>query len=165
MVFRAIIGSRMNIEGDAVEGFGDFANIDVDKLLSGAHERMARVQDMQERLADLLGQAEGADGRVKATYTMAGGLTDLDIDPRALRMGSKDLAAAIKSTVHEASQDLQRQVAEVMSEVFGEADNPMKLVGDRDAAVAKVQEAQAAYDRTMQDVMGQLDAVRKRLGL
>jgi DNA-binding protein YbaB len=148
-----------------VEGFGAFANIDVDKLLNGAQERISRVQEMQERLADLAGQAEAAEGRIKATYTMAGGLTGLEIDPRALRMGSKDLADTVRSTVQEAAQDLQRQIAEAMSDVFGEKDNPMNLVGDQNAAVAKAKEAQAAYDRTMQDVMGELDAVRKRLGL
>lgn len=148
-----------------MEGFGDFANIDVDKLIGGAQQRMARMQEMQARLADVVGRAEAEQGRIKAAFTATGGLTELEIDPRALRMPAKELAETIRTTVQEAAQDLQRRISALMGEVFGDDENPMKLLENPDAAIDKAKEAQAAYDRTMKDVMGELDAIRRRLDL
>ena len=100
--------------------FGDFANIDVDKLLSGAQERFARMQDLQERIAELVGQGQDRDGLVRATYTSSGGLTDVTIDPRAMRKGSQELAETVKEVIREAAADLQRQVTEVTTEALGQ---------------------------------------------
>ncbi|HEX2314102.1 MAG TPA: YbaB/EbfC family nucleoid-associated protein [Thermomonospora sp.] len=143
-------------------GFGDFANIDVDKLLGGAKERFARIQEMQERAQDLVGRAEGADGRVRAEFTFNGGLTELYIDPRAMRMSSGELSEVIKTVIAEASADLQRQSNELMAEMYGV--DAQQLM-DPEVAVAKAKEAQAAYDKTMADVMGQLERLQRRMGL
>lgn len=146
-------------------GFGDFANIDIDKLLRESQQRFARAAELQERMANLVGRAESEDGRVTATYTTGGGLTALELDPRAMRMASGELAETIKSVIHAAARNLQEQSQEVMVEVFGEDENPMQFLTDRDALESKAQEMQSTYDRTMNDVMGGLEAVKKRLGL
>ena len=52
-----------------------------------------------------------------------------------------------------------------MDQVYGEQDNPMRYLSDPDSALAKVRQAEADYNRTFQDVMGQLDHVSRRLGL
>jgi DNA-binding protein YbaB len=144
-----------------VNGFGDFANIDVDKLLHKAQHQQANIQQMQERIAELVGRASDKTGLVTATFTAAGGLTDLEIKPRALAPGSRELAKTIKQVIQEASADLQNQMRAVMREVFPDHETAL----DQDAAIAKAQEAQAAFDRVMGDAMGELEKVRKRLGL
>jgi DNA-binding protein YbaB len=143
-------------------GFGDFANIDVDKLLGGAKERFARIQEMQERAQELVGSAEGAEGKVRAEFTFTGGLTELVIDPRAMRMSSAELAEVIKTVIAEASADLQRKSTELMSEVYG---TDVRELMDPENAIAKAREAQASYDRTMSDVIGQLERMQRRMGL
>ncbi|GAA3812108.1 hypothetical protein GCM10022226_35950 [Sphaerisporangium flaviroseum] len=144
--------------------FPDFANIDVEKLLNQSQQQFARLEELQERTSALVGEAQDKDGLVTVEYA-GDGLRDLRLNPRAMRLASADLADLIKSVAREAAKDLERQTTELMGEVFGEEDNPMKLLNDPDAAMAKIRDAEKAYNRTFEDVMGDLEEIRRRLQL
>ncbi|GAA2643029.1 MULTISPECIES: YbaB/EbfC family nucleoid-associated protein [Nonomuraea] len=147
-----------------MQDFGDFANLDIDKLLKTAEEQFSRVEEVQKTMAELVGKAKDEDGLVTAEYTSAG-LTMLELHPKAMRLGSGELADKVKAVVQEATADLQRQVNETMGEMFGEDENPMKFISNPDAALEQVKNAEAAYNRTFEDVMGELDKIRRRLDL
>lgn len=144
--------------------FGDFANIDVDKLLNGADSQFARMEELQKSLATLAGRAQDEDGLVTVEYA-AEGLQELQLHPKAMRLSSGELAERIKEVLHAATRDLQDQVNAVMAETFGEDDNPMRFAQDPDAALQQLKSAEAAYNRTFEDVMGELDRIRRRLDL
>ncbi|RCG32635.1 YbaB/EbfC family DNA-binding protein [Sphaerisporangium album] len=144
--------------------FGDFANIDVEKLLSGAQQQFARMAELQRRLPELVGRAQDKDRLVTVEYG-AEGLRELELNPRAMRLASTDLAELIKTVTRLAAQDLGVRTNEVMEEVFGAEENPMRLLNDPDAALAGAKEAEAAYNRVFDDVMGELNRVRRRLDL
>ncbi|MEV7009919.1 YbaB/EbfC family nucleoid-associated protein [Streptosporangium sp. NPDC051022] len=122
------------------------------------------MEEFHREVAGLTGRAQDEDGLVTVTYA-AEGLRDLDLHPKAMRLSSGELAERIRLTVHEAAKDLQEQVDAAMSRAFGEENNPMRLLGDPEAALGRVREAEAAYDRTFEDVMGELDRIRRRLEL
>ncbi|MFD1931566.1 MULTISPECIES: YbaB/EbfC family nucleoid-associated protein [Nonomuraea] len=147
-----------------MQDFGDFANLDIDKLLKNAEEQFSRVEELQKVMSELVGKAQDEDGLVSAEYTNAG-LTMLELHPKAMRLSSGELAEKVKIVVQEATADLQRQVNETMGEMFGEDENPMKLISNPDAALEQVKNAEAAYNRTFEDVMGELDKIRRRLDL
>ncbi|MFE3447463.1 YbaB/EbfC family nucleoid-associated protein [Nonomuraea sp. NPDC059194] len=147
-----------------MQDFGDFANLDIDKLLKTADEQFARVEELQKTMGELVGRAQDEDGLVSAEYTSAG-LTGLEFHPKAMRLSSGELAEKVKAVVQDATADLQRQVNETMGEVFGEDENPMKFINNPDAALEQVKNAEAAYNRTFEDVMGELDKIRRRLDL
>ncbi|MEU6738092.1 YbaB/EbfC family nucleoid-associated protein [Streptosporangium sandarakinum] len=144
--------------------FGDFANIDVDKLLNGADGQFAKMEELQKSLAALVGHAQDDDGLVTVEYA-AEGLRELQLHPKAMRLSSGELAERIKEVLQAATQDLQDQVNAAMAETFGEEDNPMRFVQDPDAALQQLKSAEAAYNRTFEDVMGELDRIRRRLDL
>jgi DNA-binding protein YbaB len=152
------------VEG-AVTEFGNFANINVDKLVGEAQQRFARLSELRERMATFEGHAQTEDGRIRATYSASGGLTHLHLDPRALRLGSEELAEKIVEVVQQAARDLQEQNQQAMTELFGEDDNPMRYLTDQQAVQERADEMQRNFNRAMNDVMGELDKVRRRLGL
>ncbi|MER6943400.1 YbaB/EbfC family nucleoid-associated protein [Nonomuraea sp. NPDC000554] len=147
-----------------MQEFGDFANIDIDKLLKTADGQFAQMEELQKTMADLVGRAQDEDGLVVVEYS-AEGLHELELHPKAMRLSSGELAEMIKEVVREAAADLQKQVSEAMGEVFGEEDNPMKFINDPEAALEQVRSAEASYNRTFEDVMGELDRIRRRLDL
>jgi DNA-binding protein YbaB len=144
-----------------VNGFGDFANIDVEKVLRDAQGRQARIQEMQASMAELVGHATDETGLVSATFTPSGGLTELEIKPRALAQGSQDLAATVKQVIQDAGADLQQKMRAIMTEAFPDHESAL----DKDAAMAKAEEAQDAFNRVMTDGMAELEKIRKRMGL
>ncbi|MFG1754407.1 YbaB/EbfC family nucleoid-associated protein [Streptosporangium sandarakinum] len=122
------------------------------------------MEELQKSLATLVGRAQDDDGLVIVEYA-AEGLRELQLHPKAMRLSSGELAERIKEVLHAATQDLQDQVNAAMAEAFGEEDNPMRLVQDPDAALQQLKSAEAAYNRTFEDVMGELDRIRRRLDL
>jgi DNA-binding protein YbaB len=145
--------------------FGDLANLDLEKLIRVSEEQSARVQEMQERAAELTGVAGSKDGRIKVTCTVNGGVTDIQIDPRAMRMPAADFAETLKTLIREATADLHRQLSGLMAETYGEEVNPMALAQNQEAVQQKIQDAAAAYDRTLDDAMSELQRIAKQLGL
>ncbi|MFI6450089.1 YbaB/EbfC family nucleoid-associated protein [Streptosporangium amethystogenes] len=142
--------------------FGDFANIDIDKLLSGAESHFAQMGGMQEDMAKVVGRAQDEDELVTVEYAVEG-LRTLDIHPKAMRLSSSELAEKIKAVLQDAAQDLQVRMSAAMGETFGEEMNPMKFIANPDAAMGQFNSAQDAYKRTFDDVMGELDRIRRRL--
>jgi uncharacterized protein YukE len=99
------------------------------------------------------------------TCTVNGGITDIRIDPRAMRMPAADFAETLKTLIRDATADLHRQLSELMAETYGEAANPMALAQNQEAVQKKIQDAAAAYDRTLDDAMSELQRITKQLGL
>ncbi|MFI7130785.1 YbaB/EbfC family nucleoid-associated protein [Nonomuraea sp. NPDC050153] len=147
-----------------MQGFGDFANIDIDKLIKKADEHFAQMEAFQQDMNSYVGRGQDEHGLVVVEYGQEG-LRELYLHPKALRLASGDLAELIKTAVKDATLDLQRQINEGMTAAFGESDNPMRYINDPEAAAKQLKDAEAAYNRTFDDVMGELDRIRRRLEL
>ncbi|NUP00432.1 MAG: YbaB/EbfC family DNA-binding protein [Nonomuraea sp.] len=144
--------------------FGDFGNIDMDRLLRGVDDQFTKAEELQKAMADVVGRAEDDDHLVLAEYAQEG-LRTLDLHPKAMRLSAAELSEKIKAAVQDAALDLQRQVNELMAEVYGEESNPMRLMENPDRALRQVRQAEASYERAFDDVMGELDQIRRKLDL
>jgi DNA-binding protein YbaB len=126
--------------------------------LDGKLREIRKVSDgmraVRERLADLVGTGIAADGHVRVTWAAATGLDQLHLDPRAMRMPSQDLAAAIKRAVSDAMADLRRQTAEVLRAETG---------ASAGSSVAKIEEMREAFDSQMDDITMRIEDARRRM--
>ncbi|QXJ23951.1 YbaB/EbfC family nucleoid-associated protein [Actinomadura graeca] len=146
--------------------FGEFANINVDEVLRRAQDQAARVAALQKELADTAGHAESEDGHVKVSYTSTGGITELEINPRAMRMASADLADTIKRVVQEAANDLQANIRAKMAAVFeGQEDDPLAIIDDPSKITAKISDMQGLMESAMGDASLHMEKMRRRMGL
>ena len=75
-------------------------------------ERLARLADLHKEVAEAAGEAASADGRVQVRYTGAEGISELQLDPRALRLPADDLADLISRTVNDAKRAAAAAVTE-----------------------------------------------------
>lgn len=147
-----------------VAELGDFANVDIHKVLRDTEAHFARFEEVRKSLTTVVGRARDEDGLVTVEYS-GDGLRELELNPKAMRLSSGELAEKIKEVIRDAARDLQERVGQVMEEAFGEEANPMRYVNDPDAALSQVREAEAAYNRTFEDAMGELDRIARRLDL
>ncbi|TDD25140.1 YbaB/EbfC family DNA-binding protein [Nonomuraea diastatica] len=147
-----------------MQEFGDFAKIDIDKLLKGADEQLALLEKFQEEVGSYVGHAQDEDGFVTVEYDHQG-MRTLEIHPKAMRLSSGELADLIKTVLAEATADFQRRLNAASNEMFGEDDNPMKHLSDPEAALGKIRQAGALHDKAFEDVMGELDRIRRRMDL
>lgn len=108
----------------------------------------------QERISALVGTGTAADDRVKVTWAAATGLDQLHLDPRAMRLPSEELAAAIKQAIKSAMSDLSRQTAEVMKEETGL---------DRRDSGAAIQDARDAFNSQMSEITARIDQARRAM--
>ena len=89
----------------------------IDELETQLHdstERMRQAQTLGEVLADVVGSAQSEDGHVHVEYA-GSGLRRLDLQPRAMRMASTDLAATITQVLADAVTDYQKRTLEAMT--------------------------------------------------
>jgi DNA-binding protein YbaB len=72
--------------------------------------RMAQARELGRRLAQIRGVGEAADGLVRVEVSSGGRLTDLRLEPRAMRLDSQSLTEAILAAASQASADAERQI-------------------------------------------------------
>jgi hypothetical protein len=84
-------------------------------LVEAARAKADRLVELRERLGDVLGRAATDDGYIAAACDGTG-LRELTLEPRAMRLPSEDLAAAIVTVSRSAREDYDRQRRELLAE-------------------------------------------------
>jgi hypothetical protein len=122
--------------------FGDLTR-DADDMLRSQQGRMAQVEEMQRRMAEIVGSAVSEDERISVAFSEANGLQKLDLDPRAMRLASEDLSAEIIKLVNQAREDAQQQAQQLVTEMIGSgAPDPHRLL-----------EQLPAFEETMAEIL------------
>jgi DNA-binding protein YbaB len=138
---------------------------DFEKMLSASERNVARHEEVQRRAADLVGRVQSPDGRVTVESTGQDSLSKLELDPRAMRMSSAELAEVIMATAREAKNDLQRQGDALRNELFGADGDPMEAVPDQENIQATIEDMKAVFNGTLEDTSRLLDQIRKEFRL
>ncbi|MGE5291939.1 MAG: YbaB/EbfC family nucleoid-associated protein [Micromonosporaceae bacterium] len=87
----------------------DLGSAELDQMLSQARKTLESLRSERMPGADARGIGEAADGRVRAVAASPGRLESLELDPRVMRMPSKDLAQQVLTAVNAALNDLAAQ--------------------------------------------------------
>lgn len=103
---------------------------------------LGEFRKIEPQLAELVGEGFGADGRVRVTWTQRG-ISDLEFDPRALRLTSEILSREIKVAIAEAVDHLRAQTAALVDSL-----------GVRTPQMPDPEEAQAQMARFREEMMG-----------
>jgi DNA-binding protein YbaB len=141
-------------------GAADAALGELNRIAAQAQERLAHAAQLRDRLADLVGRGQGADGLVRVVCTPTDPVHEVHVDPRAMRMVSTDLAEAVRAAAHEARRDLDEQTRAITRELVDRDDDPLGVVSDPAAARVKL----AELDALAQGAAGQAAALFERLG-
>lgn len=150
-----------------MEEFPDLGNtlgIDVHRLAQQMREQTAQAAELQERVAGLVGHAESADGQVRLGFSPMRGVTELNIDPRAMRMGSDNLSRLIIELCAQAMRDLDRQKQEAARETFGDNFDPAALKIDPKAMEGALQGMTETVQSAEQNITAVMEQLRRRLG-
>ncbi|GLZ07397.1 hypothetical protein Acsp03_48630 [Actinomadura sp. NBRC 104412] len=139
-------------------------DMDIERMLRESRERAWKLAEVRDRVVGLTGHAESPDGRIKVTSSAADPLAELDIDPRAMRMSSGELATAIRETVRLARRDLEEQIERVTAEQYGE-ENPLDMLGKNEDLQRNLNEMQDMFRQTGQQAQRMLEDLQQRLGL
>jgi DNA-binding protein YbaB len=149
-----------------MQGFPDFQQmlgIDMDAVAAKARRAAERSAEFNERLSGLAGRAETQDGRVRLAFSPEQGLPELHIDPRAMRMGSEELAETIQRLTLEAVADLERQKQEAAREIYGD-DSEAVTTPDAEKMKELLQDMNDTFSGLSKDGSALMDEVRRRLG-
>jgi len=123
-------------------------------------QQMGEYTKIQDAIKEAVGRGEGAEGRIVAEYRTEGGLTRLDLDPRALRLPSDQLSTEIRTAVNAAAEDFQAKVREASSAIF-KFDNPEKAL-DPSAALASLDKMANGFATQMKDLARELGLQQQR---
>jgi DNA-binding protein YbaB len=74
--------------------------------------RMAQAHNLSQRMQEIRGSGEAAEGLVQVEVTAAGRVTALRLNPRVMRLDSQTLAEEILAAIGRANDDAARQVQE-----------------------------------------------------
>jgi DNA-binding protein YbaB len=91
----------------------------LERLLEEAERTIERSKELEEQLSSLEAEASAAEGRVSVVVGSGGRLKSLTIDPRAMRLGSEELAEAILIAVNGAQEALAQRTQETVGDFWG----------------------------------------------
>jgi DNA-binding protein YbaB len=132
-----------------------------ERFLRNMEQSTSEFTELQERINEVVGKGEAADGRITAEYTTKEGLSALQLDPRALRLPAEELSQEIRAAVNAAAKDFQSQVTEMSGKLFGAPGDPKAQV-DPAEAMAKLDQIGNAFAGQMKDLVRELGIQQQR---
>ena len=92
----------------------------IGELMQQVQEMQARMQRLQEELAEATVEGEAGGGMVRVTMTGKGEVRDVSIDESLLKPEEKEiLEDLIVAALHQAKERMEAMVAEKMKEATG----------------------------------------------
>ena len=95
-------------------------NDEVDRLLSRVSEQVEQLEKTREEFTEMRGEGEAAEGMVKVSVRPGGAIDTININPRAMRLGSEALAEAITEAAHAAEKNVTERMTEIMQPLIGD---------------------------------------------
>lgn len=135
---------------------------EIEKTMESSAARVEQARALPGVLAGLVGSAETADGHVRAECGLQG-LSDLVINPRAMKLMAEDLATAIKQAIAEATGDYRERSLTAMRDA-GLMPSAEEQQRDLDRATRQLGTAQREFTaslRTAADAMGRAAQARQ----
>jgi DNA-binding protein YbaB len=132
----------------------------LDSMAGDAREYFQKAQLAQERVAEITGTATSDDGYIKVTWR-GDGLDALEINPRAMRMGSAELAEKILRLSQEAKADSRKQSNAVMEDLLGEQ-NPAGILADKQELQESIDMMRDVFTGAINDSKDLIDQLQRR---
>ncbi|WP_329085904.1 YbaB/EbfC family nucleoid-associated protein [Streptosporangium sp. NBC_01469] len=98
-----------------IEMLGGSGDEELNRLLEQFRQEVTGLEELQEHISEVRGRGEAAQGRVTAEASLTGALISLTIDPRAMRLGSGELAEAILQAADGAARDAGERARELVN--------------------------------------------------
>lgn len=136
--------------------------VDPDRLVEDALRQMRQVEDFQRRSAAMIGRGTALDGLVTAEARGDAGLSQIRIDPRAMRTPAQDLGEATLLAAQGALEDLRKQTMEAMRDIVG--DDVMAAVDGTGDPGKLVAEAEQRFQASADEALETLDRLRRQGG-
>lgn len=87
---------------------------EIGRLLEEFQKDVTQLEHLRDRITEVRGRGEAAQGRVVAEASPTGALIGLTIDARAMRLGSDELAAAVLEAAAEAARNAEAGIGELV---------------------------------------------------
>lgn len=94
---------------------GAFGPDDLDRLGREAEQTLARLAEVQEQITTIRGTGTAAGGQIVVGADSSGRIDKIDLNPRVMRLGSKELADELLRAVNAAQDDCARQAEELLA--------------------------------------------------
>lgn len=104
----------------------------VERLLRVAKEQQARVAEVEAERAELTAVGHSADGLVSVTLDHDMKVTGIDINARAMRLSSYQLADGLREALDAAYAEIEERSTELMGKIVGD---PELIRGAKDGSV------------------------------
>jgi len=127
-------------------------------VVDAVEGQAGRAASARRDVADLTGTATSDDGLLRAVAD-GGGLRELVIDPRAMRMPSVDLAAAVVALARRAAEDLTGAREERLRDLGVE-----RAPVDLDESLAGLQQLRALVESGHGDMRAVYERFRREAG-
>ncbi|MBB6351345.1 YbaB/EbfC family nucleoid-associated protein [Nonomuraea muscovyensis] len=95
---------------------------EIDRMLAQLAQQTELLEEVGRSLEEARGRGVAADGQVQVEVLPSGGLAALRIAPRAMRLGSEELAEAIMEAARRAEEDVTGQTFAVTQRLLAGPD-------------------------------------------
>jgi DNA-binding protein YbaB len=138
-----------------------FSPDDLEKLANLNEQRLSKMQELTTKIASLTGEGYAADDRIKVVVTNNSAISELNLDPRAMRMDSHTLAENIVAAAQAAAEDLQKKIEDAMSAVMDES--PFDYLNGSVNMEQKFDEIKSSFQQSLDEVMDRAEKIRRDL--